>query len=66
LNIIDQATIQMDTAPDSPPTGSTNVISLWQNNLVGLIAERFFTVTKVRSNSVVTVTGTDLGIGFSP
>jgi hypothetical protein len=56
----------MDTAPDSPPTGSTNVISLWQNNLVGLIAERFFTVTKVRSNSVVTVTGTDLGIGFSP
>jgi Phage capsid family len=66
LNISNQMSIQLGTAPDSPPTGSTNIISLWQNDLVALICERFFTVTKVRSNSVVVVTGADLGIGFSP
>ena len=40
--------------------------NLWQMNLTALIAERFFTVTKVRDNSVAVITGTDLGIGFSP
>jgi Phage capsid family len=66
LNILDQASIQFDTAPDSPPTAATNIQNLWQLNLVALIAERFFTVTRVRSNSVAVITGTDLGIGFSP
>jgi hypothetical protein len=37
-----QATIQMNTTPDSPPTGSTVAISLWQHNLWGLLCERFF------------------------
>ena len=66
LNIYDQMSIQFDTAPDSPPTAATNIVSLWQNNLVALIAERFFTVARVRSNSVAVIVGTDLGIGFSP
>ena len=66
LNILDQASVQFDSAPDSPPTAATNIVSLWQSNLVALIAERFFTVARVRSNSVAVITGTDLGIGFSP
>ena len=34
LNILDQASLQFDTAPDSPPTASTNVVNLWSLNLV--------------------------------
>jgi Phage capsid family len=66
LNILDQATLQFDTAPDSPPTASTSYQNLWQLNLVALVAERFFTVAKVRSNSVAVLTGADLTPGFSP
>ena len=66
LNVYDQMSLQMDTAPNSPPTLATNVVSLWQLNLVGLVAERYFMVTKVRDSSVAVMTGVDLGIGFSP
>ena len=66
LKIFDQASIQFDTATDSPPTASTNTVNLWQLNLTALIAERFFAVSKVRDNSVAIVTGMDMSIGFSP
>jgi hypothetical protein len=37
----DQASLQMNDAPDSPATASTVQISLWQMNLRGLRVERF-------------------------
>jgi HK97 family phage major capsid protein len=36
-----EASVQMDSAPASPPDATTVLVSLWQNNLVGLRAERF-------------------------
>ncbi|HEY6361632.1 MAG TPA: phage major capsid protein, partial [Vicinamibacterales bacterium] len=36
-----EASLQMDSAPMSPPDATTVLVSLWQNNLVGLRAERF-------------------------
>ena len=33
------ATVQMDSAPDSPPSAATNLISFWQMNLAGLLAQ---------------------------
>lgn len=47
-----EASIQMDTAPDSPATASTVLTSLWQHNMVGIRAERMVTWTKRRSTSV--------------
>ena len=47
-----QALIQTDTVPDSPPTSSTNLVSLWQSNLVGLRAERSFSYKVARSRSI--------------
>jgi len=47
-----EASLQMDTAPDSPPTASTNMLSLWQTNHVGLRAERFINWAKARTTSV--------------
>jgi hypothetical protein len=35
-----EASLQMDSSPDSPTTGSTNLISLWQQNMLGIKAER--------------------------
>lgn len=47
-----EASLQMDTAPDSPPTASTNLISLWQHNMVAIKAERYINWAKARSTSV--------------
>jgi hypothetical protein len=57
LSAADQATVQMDTVPDSPPTGATNQVSLWQNNLTALRAERFFGVQKLTTTGVAVLTG---------
>lgn len=39
LDISREASIQLNTAPDNPPTASTVFTSLWQENLVGLRSE---------------------------
>ena len=52
-----QAIVQMDTAPDSPPSASMVMTSLWQNNLTGLKAERIFGVQKLTTTGVCVLTG---------
>jgi HK97 family phage major capsid protein len=52
IDASDQASVQMDTAPDSPPTASTALVSLWQMNFVGLRAERWINWLKRRSTAV--------------
>lgn len=47
-----EASIQMETTPDSPATASTVLTSLWQHNMVGIRAERMVTWKKRRSTSV--------------
>lgn len=37
----EQASLQMDSVPTSPPTASTVQVSLWQTNAVGYLVERF-------------------------
>lgn len=52
IDVSREASLQMDTAPDSPATASTIMVSLWQRNLVALKAERFITWKKRRSTAV--------------
>lgn len=47
-----EASLQMDGAPDSPATGSTIMVSLWQQNMVGLRAERYINWQKRRTGAV--------------
>jgi len=47
-----QAAIQADTAPDSPPAGTTPIISFWQSNQTGLRAHRWFGCERLRSTAV--------------
>ena len=57
VDISTEASIQADSAPDSPATASTTMISLWQQNLVGIRCERFITWQKARTTSVYYITG---------
>ena len=41
IDVSREASLQMDSAPMSPADATTVLTSLWQNNLVGLRAERF-------------------------
>jgi HK97 family phage major capsid protein len=52
IDASNQASIQMDTAPDSPPTASTTLVSLWQMNMTGLRAERWINWAKRRASAV--------------
>jgi HK97 family phage major capsid protein/HK97 family phage prohead protease len=52
IDMSDQATLEMSDTPDSPATGSTSLVSLWQHNMVALKAERFITWKKKHTSSV--------------
>jgi HK97 family phage major capsid protein/HK97 family phage prohead protease len=47
-----EASLQMETAPDSPPTASTTLVSLWQHNMIAIKAERYINWAKARSTAV--------------
>jgi Phage capsid family len=59
------AALQMDSAPDSPPTALTNILSLWQANMVAAKLERLFAAKVCVPNSVVMITGANY-TGSSP
>ena len=52
LNEFREGMVQLDTAPDSPPSASTNFVSLWQLNLSALVVERFFVAARLRPDAV--------------
>lgn len=52
IDVSREATLQMDSAPDSPPTASTVMYSLFQNNGVAVRAERYINWVKRRSTAV--------------
>jgi hypothetical protein len=57
LDSSNQATVQLDSAPTSPPSATANVISLWQNNMDGLKATRWWAAERLRTAAAAVVTG---------
>ena len=57
IDASEQASLQMDSAPASPADATTVLVSLWQNNCVGLRAERFANWAKASPNAVKYLTG---------
>jgi len=57
FSVSTEASLQMDSAPDSPATATTIMVSLWQANMVGIRAERFITWVKARTGSVQYLSG---------
>jgi hypothetical protein len=67
LNTMSEGTIMPDTAPDSPQSASTNVVSLWQSDLSAVLLERWFGIERLRSNCVAAVSNSNsYQQGFSP
>jgi HK97 family phage major capsid protein len=54
IDASDQASLEMDDAPSQDGAAGTgaSLVSLWQNNLLGLKAERFITWKKARATAV--------------
>ena len=65
LSATTEASVQMNDAPDSPPTASTSMVSLWQMNMVGIKAERYFGIQKLTTTGVAVLTGVAY-VGTSP
>ena len=61
IDASDQASVQMDSAPTNPVAAATVLISLWQQNLLGIRAERFVTWVKGRAASVQYLSGVSWG-----
>jgi len=57
VNVSTEASIQTDDAPDSPPTASTNMVSMFQTNQVAILVERFINWTKARSGAAQYISG---------
>lgn len=57
ISVSNEATIMMDTAPDSPPIASSVATSFFQNNLTGLRLIRYVTWKVRRSGAVALMTG---------
>jgi HK97 family phage major capsid protein len=51
------AIIQMASAPDSPTTASTQMLSLWQNHLLAILVRRYIRWQRRREGSVAMLTG---------
>ncbi len=47
-----EASLQMETAPDSPATASTTFVSMFQQNMIAIRAERYINWAKRRSTAV--------------
>jgi HK97 family phage major capsid protein/HK97 family phage prohead protease len=52
IDMSTEASVEMDSAPTG---GATSLVSLWQNNLVGLRAERFINWRKRRDTAVAII-----------
>jgi hypothetical protein len=61
IDVSREASVQMDSAPTNPPVAATVLQSFWQQNLVGIKAERFITWTKARSTAVSWVASVNWG-----
>jgi HK97 family phage major capsid protein len=61
-----QADVQMESAPDSPPTGATVRLSLWQNNLVALLLRRRFGCELLRTTGASMLSSVNYFTSNSP
>jgi HK97 family phage major capsid protein/HK97 family phage prohead protease len=65
IDVSREASVQMDDAPTDPPVAATVFQSFWQQNLIGIKAERFITWVKGRSTAVVVLASVNWGEDLS-
>jgi HK97 family phage major capsid protein/HK97 family phage prohead protease len=65
IDVSREASVQMDSAPMNPADATSVFTSLWQNNLVGLRAERWINWLRAKTEAVKYVSGTAYPAGLS-
>jgi HK97 family phage major capsid protein len=63
VDVSREASVQMDSAPATP---ASPLVSLWQQNLIGLKAEQFAYWMRARDEGVVLITGVDYMATITP
>lgn len=58
IDVSTQAAVELNTVPTSPVSAASVLVSLWQNNLIGLKAERFINWKRARLAGVRYTTAT--------
>jgi HK97 family phage major capsid protein len=58
IDVSREASVQMDSAPMDPADATTVYVSLWQNNLIGLRAERYINWNRAVLTAVKYISGT--------
>lgn len=69
VKMSDQAAVEMADNPahdSTTPTGATSMVSLWQTNSVGFLAERFINWSRRRPSAVAVLTGATWGAPTTP
>lgn len=69
VKMSDQAAVEMADNPShdsTTPTGATSMVSLWQTNSVGFLAERFINWARRRPSAVAVLTGATWGAPATP
>lgn len=63
LDISREASVQADSDPATPPTG---MISLWQQNMVGILGEQYVWWGRARDQAIVEITGVQWATAPAP
>lgn len=66
LDAANQASLELNTTPDSPQAATTALVSLFQQNWTGLRATRFWAIERLRTAAVSIVGSVDYGSANSP
>jgi HK97 family phage major capsid protein/HK97 family phage prohead protease len=61
IDVSREASLQMDSAPTDPPSAATVFVSLWQQNMIGIKAERFVNWVKARAQAVQYISSVNWG-----
>lgn len=57
LDMSDQASLQMDSAPDNPTAAGTVMVSMWQRNMVAFLVEKRINYKARRAEAVQVISG---------
>jgi len=66
IDVSREASVQMNSAPDNPAVATTILTSFWQQNLVGIKAERFVNWKRAITAAVQLVTNTAYPFSVAP
>ena len=66
LDASNQAALQLDTAPNSPPNASGVYVSMWQMNMASIRATRYWAAERLRAGAVAVVSSVSYGSANSP